>query len=313
MNALLRFEDAGMERRYLAAGSTRASAERGDVAGLLVCLLAAAAFFMTQLGDEGTLLMMGTASGVVALNICLLAWIRFRPHTYHRYRVTINWLHRLRWALVLANAMCSTSSADNNGFRPQSYIRAAPGSLRALLAVLAYVPVSASSNILQHPLSFQHSLVGALLLVPIYLQKGLPYVVASYTNVYQLQPYSQPMCLGISSVLTAPLTWLDPSAPFEWLCRTEHSSSMVLAMMFALGLIGALQAVYIQERSARVSWLWGPARAGLSGQLPRCCPVWVHVLSVWALALAAWVLLAVWHAAGMQRGGTCCAQCPGPA
>jgi hypothetical protein len=306
----LRFRDGRVEKSFWSDAATRSSALRADFAGLVAVTVATGAGFMSQLGDKGTPLMRGTTAGAALLNICLLVWIRREPSSYHRWRLAINWAHRLRWALVLANAMCTAS--DSGGFRPESYVRGAPGTWRALVAVLAYPPVSVASNILQHPLPFRHALVGVLaLVVPAYLLKGLPFVVASYTNVFQLGPFSQQLCLAANSAVTAPLSWLELSSPFQVLCHTEHASGMVLGLAFALGLIAPLQLVYAQERSARLAWLARGARARLRGHMPRQHPMWVHIVSSWALALGAWVLLALWHVAGMQRSTTCCGQCPG--
>ena len=309
MDGSLRFEDAGIERDYWSDHATRASVLRGDVVGVIGHGLASTAAFVTQLGDKGSSTIRGATFITVLICVAKLAWIRRHSSSYHRWRTLINWAERLRWALVIAVAMCSASSSG--GFRPQSYIRATPGTCRALLAALAYPPVTAVFNILQHPLPFRHTLVGALALVPVYLLKGLPFVVASYEHIYQLEPYSQQLCLAANSAVTAPLSWLELSAPFQALCRTEHTSGMVLGLAFAVGLITTLQLVYIQERSARLAWLARTGRAGLRGRLPHRHPLWAHVVSSWALALGAWVVLALWHTAGLQRSATCCGQCPG--
>jgi hypothetical protein len=310
MDSALRFEDAGLERDYWSDHATRASVLRGDVVGVIGHGVASAVAFVTQLGDKGSSMMRAVTLITVLICVAKLAWIRRHSSSYHRWRILINWAERLRWALVIAVAMCSASSSG--GFRPQSYIRATPGTWRALLAVLAYAPVSITVNILQHPLPFRHTLVGASALVPVYLLKGLPFVDASYEHIYQLEPYSQQLCLAANSAMMAPLPWLELTSSLKHMCRSKHSSSgMVLGLAFAVGLITTLQLVYIQERSARLAWLARTGRAGARVELPPSCPLWLHVVSSWALALVAWVVLALWHAAGKHLRATCCGQCPG--
>jgi hypothetical protein len=315
MDSALRFEDASLERRFWADGVTRASGVRGDVAGLIIVTLASSLGFCSQLGEGGAPAVRVSIAIVILVVAAQLAWIRIKPDSYQCWRILINCGHRLRWALVFAIALCSTSGAEN-GFRPQTYIRTPPGTHRALLAVLFYPATSLAANILHHPLPFLHSLVGALLLLPIFMLRVLPFVVASFQEVYELAPFSQRVCLAVNAAATAPLSWLQLPAVIQQMCRTEHGISMVLALMFVLGMVFALQIVYTQERSARLAFVarspWPVGQPHFPAQLlPGRIPLWLHLVSSWALALAAWVLLAMWHAVGMQSGAACCGRCPG--
>lgn len=234
------------------------------------------------------------------LQLLQALWVVFHSYSYSRWRLSVTWLQRARWALILAlTTFLSCSGGSTSSDLPSEFIiqhvRGDPGTWRAFFAISLLVPCLGMLCALVHPLPLKHELLGALLMAVPYIKLWLPYQLAAL-KLFDVKSHAQQACHHIQTGMTAPFAHLHlhQQASVATICDGPHAASMALSALFVLlAVLLPLQLVVWQEEGSFRQALQASAGRHAAPGLPFI----ITAMFFWAWCAIAWWVLAGLHAA----------------
>lgn len=192
------------------------------------------------------------ALSTLCIQLLQLLWIKKQAGSYHRLRLWVGVVQRIRWLAM--HIHLATSHSPATGFQVEDVYQHPLTAWSALTTVLLTCPGPVLLSAVAHPLAFRQQLFFSVITPLIYALMIIPHQV-QVLRYLQLQPVLESTCSAFRHVLvpfaTAP-TGVD-IVPAH--CSPGNEALFLLFVLILLGSLLPLSATYLHEASSKKAFL----------------------------------------------------------